>query len=101
MNSDDEYQAWLNARRDESPPSGLTDRIMLSVRELAPAATTSPPRESARKTAWRRAIPYVVLSAAALMLAVRLFSLVSLFVVPSSIADVTMIEPAKENSYEP
>lgn len=101
MSSDDEYQAWLNARRDVSPPTGLTERIMLSVRELAPEATISPLRESARKTAWQRAIPYVVLSAAALMLAVRVFSIVSLFVVPSSIADVTMIEPTKEDSYEP
>ncbi len=101
MNPDDEYQAWLTARRSESPPTGLTDRIMSSVRELDPATTTSPPQERARKTAWQRAIPYLVLSAAALMLAVRLFSLVSPFVVPSSIADVTMIDPAKEDSHEP
>lgn len=101
MNSNDEYQAWLNTRRGESPPTGLTDRIMLSVRELPLEATTSPQLESARKTAWQRAIPYLVCSAAALMLAVRLFSMVSLFVVPSSIADVTMIEPAKEDSHEP
>ncbi|MBC7821064.1 MAG: hypothetical protein IAG10_29615 [Planctomycetaceae bacterium] len=74
---------------------------MFSVRELAPEATTSPPLESARKTAWQRAIPYLVLSAAAIMLAVRVFSIVSPLVVPSSIADVTMIEPAKEDSHEP
>ena len=100
MNSEDEYQVWLDARRDESPPKELTDRIMLSVREPGPEAATSPLRESARRTAWQRAIPYLVLTAATIMLAVRVFSILSLFVVPSSIADVTMIEPAKEDSHE-
>lgn len=101
MNPDDEYQAWLDARRGDSPPTGLTDRIMLSVRDLALEVPTSPPQVTARKTAWQRAIPYLVLSAAALMLAVRLFSIVSPLVVPTSIADVTMIEAAKEDSHEP
>lgn len=89
MNSDDEYQAWLDARRGDTPLAGLTDRIMLTVRELAVDSTTSPPRATARKTAWQRAIPYVVLSAAALLLAVRIFSIVSPLMVPTSIADVT------------
>jgi hypothetical protein len=100
MNSDDEYKLWLDARRSESPPTGLTDRIMLSVRNHAREATTSPPREHARETAWQRAIPYLVLSAAAFMLTVRVFSILSPLVVPSSIAEVSMIEQMEEDSDE-
>ena len=101
MNSDDEYRAWLDTKRGESPPTGLTDRIMLAVREVAPEATTSPQLESARKTAWQRAVPYLVCSAAALVLAVRLYSFVSVFVVAPSEADIVMTEPGEELSHEP
>ena len=73
---------------------------MLSVRNHAREATTSPPRESACETAWQRAIPYLVLSAAALMLTVRVFSILSPLVVPSSIAEVSMIEQMEEDSDE-
>ena len=101
MNSEDEYQAWLNARRGESLPTGLTDRIMSAVRELDQQATRSSRAESAWKTAWQRAIPYLVCSAAALVLAVRLYSIVSLFLVASPDADIAMIEAVEESSHEP
>lgn len=96
MKSDDEYQAWLNARRGESPPVGMADRIMLAVREVAPEATTSPQLESARMTAWRRTLPYLVCSAAALVFAVRLYSFLSVFVVVSSETEIAMTEPVEE-----
>ena len=101
MKSDDEYQLWLDARRSEVPPAGLTDRIMLSVRERDRETSTSRSAESARETVLQRAIPWLVLSAAAIVLTVRVLSIVSLLVVPSSIADVTMIEPLEEDSHEP
>lgn len=101
MNSDNEYQAWLDARRGESPPTELTDRVMSAVRESAQPATTSLRVESARKTAWQRAVPYLVCSAAALVLTVRLYSIVSIFVVASPDADMAMIEPVEEISDEP
>ncbi len=100
MNPDDEYQAWLDARRGESPSAELTDRIMSAVREASMASTILPPTNVAPNTAWPRAIRYLVCSAAALVLAVRIYSIVSLFVSPSLIEDVAMIEPAKEISYE-
>lgn len=95
MNSDDEYQMWLDARRGESPPAEMTDQIMSAVRESVPRMV------SARTTAWQRAIPYLVCSAAALVLAVRLYSVASLFLVPSPDADIAMIEPVEEISNEP
>lgn len=101
MNSDDEYQMWLDARRAESPPTELTERIMVSVREQAQEAVTSPPQVSAHKTVWQRSTPYLVLSAAAVMLAVRALSFVSPLVFPSSIADLTMTEELKEESHGP
>ena len=101
MNSDDEYQAWLNVRRGESSPADLTDRIMSAVREAARQSETSPQPESAWKTAWQRAVPYLVCSAAAMVLAVRLYSVVSLVLVASPDADVAMIEPVEESSNEP
>ena len=100
MNSDDEYQAWLDARRGESPPTGLTDRVMSAVRESAQPATSSSRVEPARKTAWQRAVPYLVCSAAALVLAVRLYSIASIFVVASPDADIAMLEPFEEISHE-
>ena len=100
MNPDDEYQAWLNARRGESPSAELTDRIMSAVREASLASPILPPANDAPNAAWQRAIPYLVCSAAALVLAVRIYTILSLFLVPSSISDVAMIEPAKEISYE-
>lgn len=96
MNSDDEYRAWLDTKRGESPPTELTDRIMLAVREVVPEATTSPRMESARKTAWQRAVPYLVCSVAMLVLAVRLYSFVSVFVVAPFEADIVMTEPVGE-----
>ena len=100
MNPDDEYQAWLNARRGESPSAELTDRIISAVRETSLASTILPPANDAPNAAWQRAIPYLVCSAAALVLSVRIYTMLSLFLVPSSISDVAMIEPAKEISYE-
>ena len=100
MNSDDQYQAWLDTRRGEVPSAELTDRIMSAVREVSTPSTMSQPVNELRKTAWQRAIPYLVCSAAALVLAVRICSIVSLFVAPSPISDVAMIEPAKEISHE-
>ena len=100
MNSDDEYQAWLDARRGESPPTGLTDRVMSAVQESPQQAKRSSRVESARKTAWQRAVPYLVCSAAALVLAVRLYSMVSVFVVASPDADIAMIESVEEISDE-
>lgn len=96
MNPDDEYQAWLNTRRGESPPTELTDRIMSAVRGSDYEATTSPQLEFARKTPWQRALPYLVCSAAALVLAVRLYSFVSVFVVVSSETEIAMTEPVEE-----
>lgn len=98
MNSDDGYRAWLETKRGESPPIELTDRIMLAVREAAPKATTSPQLESARKMSWQRVLPYLVCSAAALVLAVRLYSFVSVFVVVSSETEIVMTEPGEEFS---
>ena len=96
MNSDDDYQAWLDARRGESTPSGLTDRIMSAVRKPDQEATSSSQPKPARKTAWQRAVPYLVCSAAALVLAVRLYSFVSVFVVVSSETEIAMTEPVEE-----
>lgn len=101
MISDDDYQAWLNARRGQSPPTELADRIMSSVRDSAVYAVASPPPVSAPATIWQRVVPYLVCSAAAMLLAVRLYSVVSLFVVAAPIADVALVEPAKEVSHEP
>ena len=98
MNSDDEYRAWLDTKRGESPPTELTDRIMLAVRESVQQATTSSRIESARTTAWQRALPYLVCSAAALVLAVRLYSFVSVFVVAGSETEIAMTEPGEEFS---
>lgn len=100
MNPDDQYQAWLDTRRGEAPSAELTDRIMSAVREASKSSMKSQPANELRKSAWQRAIPYLVCSAAALVLAVRIYSIVSLFVAPSPISDVAMIEPAKEISHE-
>lgn len=96
MNPDDEYQAWLNARRGESPPAEMADRIMSAVRASASQSVASPQPECARKSAWQRVVPYLVCSAAALVLAVRLYSIASLFLVASSDMDVVMTEPFEE-----
>lgn len=98
MNPDDEYQTWLAARRGESPPSGLTDQIMSAVRESDQQATTSLQPKSARKMAWQRAVQYLACSAAALVLAVRLYSFVSVFVVVSSETEIAVTEPVEEFS---
>lgn len=98
MSFDDENRAWLDTKRGESPPAELTDRIMSAVRESVQQATTSSRTESARKTAWQRAVPYLVCSAAALVLAVRLYSFVSVFVVVSSETEIAMSEPVEEFS---
>ena len=100
MNPEDEYGAWLNARRGESQSDELTDRIMSAVHEASMSSTTLPSAPKLPKTTWQRAIPYLVCSAAALVLAVRIYSILSLFLVPSSIADVAMIEPSKEITHE-
>ena len=101
MISDDDYQAWLSARRGQSPPAELTDRIMSAVRDSAADVVSFPPPVSAPTTVWQRVVPYLVCSAAAMLLAVRFYSVVSLFVVAAPIADVALVEPAKEVSYEP
>lgn len=101
MISDDDYQAWLNARRGQSLPAELADRIMSAVRDSAADAIASPPPVSAPATMWQRVVPYLVCSAAAMLLAMRFYSVVSVFVVAAPIADVAFLEPAKEVSHEP
>lgn len=95
MNRTDQYQAWLNARRGESPPVEMMDRIMSAVRDSSTRA------DSVQKSAWQRVVPYLICSAATVVLAVRLYSVVSLLVVASPDADVAMIEPVEEISDEP
>lgn len=94
MNSENDYQAWLDARRGDSSPADLSDRIMVAVRESNSLPKTS--ARSVRATALQRAFPYLVCSAAALVLAVRLYSLMSVFVVASSEAEMAMTEPVEE-----
>ncbi len=99
MNPDDEYQSWLNARRAESPPTDLSDRIMTIVRESSSLPTKAAMALAVQKTALQRAVPFFVCSAAALVLAVRLYSFVSVFfVVASSDTEIAMTEPVEEVS---
>lgn len=98
MNFDDDYQAWLDARRGESPPADLSDRIMAAVRESNSVSSTSERSEPAWETALQRTLPFLVCSAAALVLAVRLYSFVSVFVVAPSEIEFAMTEPVKELS---
>lgn len=101
MSSDDEYRTWLETKRRESPPADLTNRIMSAVREPEIPGTASRSTDTSSKTVWQRVLPYLVCSAAALVLAVRLYSVVILFVEASPIADVAMIELEKELTHEP
>ena len=100
MNPDDEYQKWLNAKRAEVPPAELVERIMSAVRAETISYAVSHAAIEPTPSVWRRAVPYMVCSAAAIVLAVRLYSTMSLFVMPSSIADVTMIESKQENLHD-
>lgn len=97
MNSDDEYQAWLSTRRAE-PPRELTDRIMTAVSESRSRTTVAVARASGVKSSLRRIAPYLVCSAAALVLAVRLYSVVSLFVIAPSGTEIVMNELVEEPS---
>lgn len=98
MNCDDEYQAWLEARRSEAPTSGLTDRIMATVRVSVADSGIAARSEFVRRSAIQRALPYLVCSAAALILALRLYSFASIFVIAPSMAEIAMNEPVEEVS---
>ncbi len=74
----------------------MADRIMSAVRASASQSVVSSQPESARKSAWQQVVPYLVCSAAALVLVVRLYSIASLFLVASPDVDVVMTEPLEE-----
>lgn len=96
MTTDDEYQRWLLARRTEPPPDGLADRIMAAVEESALQPIAASQSASMKKTALQRVLPYLACSVAALVLAVRVYSVMSLFVVASSESEIVMNEPIEE-----
>lgn len=98
MNHDDEYQAWVETRRSEAPTNGLTDRIMSTVRESVADSRTAARSKLVRRSAIQRVFPSLVCSAAALILAVRLYNFVSIFVIAPSEAEIAMNEPVEEIS---
>jgi len=70
MNADDRLSAWLAHRRGPSPPDDLTDRIMTALPAVSIRAST-PPRRG------RRWLPSVLWTAAAVVCAARIYSVVS------------------------
>ncbi len=69
---------------------------MAAVTESASQPIAAAQTASTKKTALQRVLPYLACSAAVLVLAVRLYSVVSLFVVASSESEIVMNEPIEE-----
>lgn len=69
---------------------------MAAVEESASQRMVASQSASMKKTALQRVLPYLACSAAVLVLAVRLYSVVSLFVVASSESEIVMNEPIEE-----
>ena len=90
MNTDDPMQAWLAQRRGQSPPNDLTDRIMAGLQTVEIA-------KPARPRGWRQLVPYVLWSAAAVVCAARIYSVVSVVVAPVAMdADETELRKAAD-----
>lgn len=100
MTSEAEYQSWLKAKRAEVPPARMVEQIMAVVRDEVNSNATAHAAIEPRPSVWKRAVPYLVCSAAVVVLAVRLCSIVGLFVLPTSIADVALIESEQENLHD-
>lgn len=80
MNHDDVWNEWMNRNREHPPPSGLADRIQIAV-ESSPALiineATMDPRP---RTLLQQIAPYLLLSAALVLCAARLYTTVGLLV---------------------
>ncbi|HUQ69506.1 MAG TPA: hypothetical protein VM165_08290 [Planctomycetaceae bacterium] len=82
MKPDDVYRDWLARGRSNPPPDGLTDRIMAV---LPPSPNDQPvarPTVSIRSWLGRRVIPYVLWCAAAVVCAVRVYSVMNVIIAP-------------------
>ncbi len=80
MNHDDVWNEWMNRNREHPPPSGLTDRILIAV-ESSPALIVNEATMNQQPRALLQQIaPYLLLSAALVLCAARLYTTVGLLV---------------------
>jgi hypothetical protein len=84
MTPEDAWERWLEQRRAMVPPEGLTDRVMAAVQPAAMSSVVDSAQHPARQTWWPRLAPYLLASAASVVCLIRLYSLVSLILAPSS-----------------
>jgi hypothetical protein len=81
MNRDEDYQSWLQHRRDVNPPAELSDRIMQAV---AASRGISPQRVARSPAIRARAIPVLLWTAASLIFVARIAALVGNLIFPTS-----------------
>ena len=80
MNHDDVWNEWMHRNREHPPPSGLADRILIAV-ESSPALTMNDATMDGRPhTLLQHIAPYLLLSAALVLCAARLYTTVGLLV---------------------
>ncbi|MDZ4684230.1 MAG: hypothetical protein SH850_04020 [Planctomycetaceae bacterium] len=82
MKSDDVYRDWLARGRSAPPPDGLTDRIMTALPVSPNDQPVALPTVSIRSWLGRRVIPYVLWCAAAVVCAVRVYSVMNVIIAP-------------------
>jgi|GEM_PF-6476734 len=80
MKQDDPWNAWLEHCRETGAQQPLTDRIMADI-ALEPAIARAVPL---RRSLW---LPIVVWSAAAIVCAVRIYSVISVVAAPVALQE--------------
>ncbi|MDP1798179.1 MAG: hypothetical protein Q8K78_11880 [Planctomycetaceae bacterium] len=80
MKNEDAWNEWMNRNREHPPPSGLAERILIAV-ELSPALTINDAAiDRQPRTLVQQIVPYLLLSAALVLCAARLYTTVGLLV---------------------
>lgn len=100
MNIDEQLESWLSAKRDASPPEGFADKVMSSVEQAAEPKRMVASVAAGKKSLVRRCVPYLIWTAAAVVCAVRVYSLIYLVFAPTSEYSVVASDTIEEPSHD-
>lgn len=80
MKNEDVWNEWMNRNREHPPPSGLAERILIAVESSPALIVNDATMDRQPRTFVQQLVPYLLLSAALVLCAARLYTTVGLLV---------------------
>ena len=96
MNQNEPFEMWLAAKRTASPPEGFTQQVMSAVEQVSKSRGSVVKPVEWRRAFLPRCVPYLIASAAAVVCAVRAYSLIHVLIEPTPEYSVVAGETIEE-----